>query len=147
TVEKEHFGNYKEIFGKHKFVSIFNYAFDSQIGKLEVDNFDEPEYAKFSFVNFMFFTGKADENKTEQILASFSPQVAIVAEDKDWYPLIEAYFSSKKEIRFAQQERVKFSSDSLTNEYLGSLKKPSEADGIYITGTTLYFVIQNCYTS
>jgi len=124
TIEKEHFGKYKEIFGKHKSVSIFNYAFDNQIGKLEVDNFDEPEYAKFSFVNFMFFTGKADEKETEKILETFPPQVAIIVEDKDWYPLIEDYFSSKEGIKFAQQERVKFSSDSLTKEYLDSLKKP-----------------------
>ncbi|MCG3215818.1 MAG: GNAT family N-acetyltransferase [Candidatus Heimdallarchaeota archaeon] len=124
TVEKEYWGKYKELFGKHKSVSIFNYAFSNQLGKLEVDNFDEPKYAKFSFTNFMFFAGKADENIAEKILQTFPPQIAIVVEDKDWYLLIETYFSFKEEIKFSQQNRIKFSSDSLTLEHLLSLKKP-----------------------
>ena len=124
SVEKKHYKKYKEIFGKHKSVTIFNYAYDNQKGKLEVDNLDDPEYAKFSYVNFMFFTGRADENKAEAILATFPPRIAIVAEDKDWYQLFEAYFSSKEGIKFGQQDRVKFSSDSITKEHLHSLKKP-----------------------
>ncbi len=124
VVEKKNYGNYKGIFGKHKSVSIFNYAFDNKLGKLELDNLDEPEYAKYSFANFMFFTGKTDKNKAKKMFATFPPKVAIIVEDKDWYQLIEDYFSSKKGIRFIQQERVNFSSDSLTKEHLDSLKKP-----------------------
>ena len=123
-IEKENFEDYKNLFGKHNSVSIFNYAFDNKLGTLEIDNLVEPKFAKFSFVNFMFFSGKANENKKEEILATFPPLVAIVAEDKDWYPIIENYFSSKEGIRFAQQDRVKFSSDSINLEHLNSLKKP-----------------------
>ncbi len=124
VVKKEEFGKYKKIFGKHNSITIFNYAFDNKLGKLEIDNFDKPEYAKFSFVNFMFFVGKADEKIANKILDTFPPMVAIVAENKGWYPLIESYFSSKEDIRFVQQKRVKFSSDSLAIDHLNSLKKP-----------------------
>jgi hypothetical protein len=123
-VEKENFENYKEFFGNHNSISIFNYAFDNKLGTLEIDNLDEPEYVKYSYVNFMFFSGKIDEKKAKKIFETFPPQTAIVAEDKEWYPLIEDHFSSREGIRFAQQERVKFSSDSITLEHLHSIKKP-----------------------
>ena len=123
TIEKENYEDYKNFFGKHNSVSIFNYAFDNKLGTLEIDNLDEPEYAKYSCANFMFFSGKADENKAEEILATFPPLVAIVTEDKDWYPIIEKYFSSKEGIKFAQNDRMRFSSDSINLEHLDSLKK------------------------
>ena len=135
VVKKNLYEKYTDIFGNLNLLTTYKYAFDNHLGRLEVDNFENPEYARFFFGDLMFFAGKANKKRAEEILATFPPLVAIVVEDKEWYQLIENFFLSKEGIKFGQQNRIKFSSDSLSIEHLFSLMKPLP-DGFYLKKIT-----------
>jgi RimJ/RimL family protein N-acetyltransferase len=123
-VERKYFGRYKEIFTKSQFDTVFSYAFENQLGNLEVDDLEKPEYAKFLFANIMYFAGRANEYKAKEILATFPSLVAFIIEDRGWYELVEEFFSNKQGILFGTYKRTKFSNESLSLNHLRPLKAP-----------------------
>ncbi|MCG3215203.1 MAG: GNAT family N-acetyltransferase [Candidatus Heimdallarchaeota archaeon] len=114
---------YRYLFDESAFYLLFDYAFKNNLGKLTVDDLDNPAYATYLYTNILFFTGKIDESKINTILASLPPLVAIITLNKNWYDPIESYFKSREGIRFVIQNRTKYSSDSLSLKHLKSITK------------------------
>jgi len=123
-VSTEDRDNFNYLFDDWKFFSLtVNYIVKNKLGELEVDNLNNPTYAKLFHSRISFIAGQYDKNKANQILESLPQLTAIIFNDNNWYPHVEKFFNEKTDIKFAFQERTKFSSDSLSTEHLGSLKK------------------------